>query len=122
MSEMEFWVGKVVKVQPKENETVEQMCERMLGDEKSYGDTFLEKLTDKHYKTYLSYNGELYDYSGTKDIEDDGYLTQASLNSDGSIEIALRFYNGGCPLREAFEEAMDRLHNGKLQPKDKQNV
>lgn len=109
MSETEFWIGKVVKVEPNEGETVEQMCERMLAGEQAFGDTFLEKFSNKHYKKYIAYNGELYDLSGAKDVEEDGYLSQVLRNSDGSFDIALRFYNGGTCLQEMFEEAMAKL-------------
>jgi hypothetical protein len=112
MSQTEFWVGRVVKVEPQEGEDVELMCQRILkerGKELRYEETYLEELTDAFYKEFISYKGELYDFSGTKDIEEDEYLSLASKNLDGSIQISLRFYNGGTCLSEMFEEAMSGL-------------
>lgn len=110
---MEFWIGKVVKVLPQEGEDVQGLCARILaekGKEKAtYHDSYLEALTDTFYEQYISHDGVLYDLSGAKDIEEDGDLCQARLNADGSIEIGLRFYNGGTCLREMFDEAMGKL-------------
>lgn len=111
MSETEIWTGRAT-VAPKANpnETLEEQCERLCkerGIEKSkYQDDYREALLDGEYKKWAVVEGVLWDLSGLTQHED-FHMCEATYNQDGSVEVALSFYNGGTYLEEQFNEALE---------------
>lgn len=114
MSEVDWYVGKLVKVERLENELLENQCKRICEelnirlDHLQYHDNYIELLLDEKYNEYIVYDNTLYSISKQrKDEWDDIY--EASQNEDGSISFNVKYYNGGCNLNEALNEALEKL-------------
>jgi len=68
----------------------------------------IDMFEDHYYEKAIIVNGLVYEikYSKVYDYED---IFTSSKNSDGSISFEVKYYNGGCCLGEAIEEALDSL-------------
>lgn len=118
MSETEFWVGRIRKVQLNEGESLE---ERLIALYKEYsifpaewdGDMFdlydliwdSDDLCDK----YIILNNELYERQ-TQQWEPDSIECILKPTEDGWLEFMTSFYNGGGSLGEVLEDALDDLY------------
>lgn len=117
MSETETWTGIAKIIAPREGEDLEDLCKRIFeskGEEKkSYYDNYTEALCDGFYKEFALADGVLYDITGMKEFEYDD-ICEASRIDSNSVNMTLKFYNGGTCFREMFEEAIAKLN--KTQP------
>lgn len=107
MSDYESHTGKIKKVEPRENESFEQLCRRLWVDNgqeieqyKDEGDLFGE-----FYEKYLNVNDEsvweIVDHEDNGDDEDS--FCKLHDNKDGTFSFHTRFYNGGTCMSEMLE-------------------
>ena len=89
MSEVDWYKGKLTKVNRKENETLEQLCERILSEEnkfkRDWHDDYTDALLDECYEKYTEVNGEIYKIEKERKDEYD-YIFEAHKNDDELIE------------------------------------
>ena len=107
MSEVEHYKGKLIPV-ASGRECIEYARKTLSenGIDTNVCDDFIEELIyGELYKEYLFIGGTIYkaDLSSV-DIYDDIYI--ASKNTDSTIDIEIKYYNGGCSMGEAVEAAM----------------
>ena len=70
----------------------------------SYYDINQEYFDDVYSEKAYSIKGIVYEVE-TKDVEGEDIAT-SKLNSDGTIDFHVKFYNGGCSFNEAIEDAL----------------
>lgn len=102
MSETEHYKGKLVPILHK---SAEDICKEYYGKSEldKYYDSWEEMLKDIGYREeYQVLNGVLYKVHLIEHEESDS-IFEGELKSDGTIDVHLRFYNGGCSLTEALE-------------------
>ena len=66
-----------------------------------------EIFCDSFYNEYLIEEGILYQVTDKKSHEDED-VYEAHRNKDGTIDLHLKYYNGGCSFSEAAEEALGK--------------
>ena len=110
MSDMAHYRGKLVLVNGEG--TVEEKAKRILDEHNieisSYNSDAVEELGDSFYKEYHVHGGELYKIE-KEDVDDYEDVFYAHKNDDGTIGFVVKYYDGGCCLEEALEEAIKRL-------------
>ena len=83
------------------------VCEEKGIKKESFHENYLELLMDEDWEHHCIINGSLY----TVDCnEEDPYFCQAEELDNGKIIFDVTYYNGGCCMTEAIEDA---LKNGK---------
>ena len=111
MSETVRYKGKITPVYPLEGETLEDTAERILEenliDKKDYYDSCSEQLYEDLYEQYEVINGLIYKL-GIERKDPNYTFFEASSNDDGSFDIHVMYYNGGCGLGEAIENAVNQ--------------
>lgn len=118
MSETQHFRGKLREVILLPDETFEEYAKREM---KVRGETelpedysnYVEFLAESEYVKYIAINGKLYHILETKELDADGDIFEAKTNVDDTIDYEVRFYNGGCGLDEAIEEAINKMNGGK---------
>lgn len=109
MSETVKYVGTIREVSHGANETIEEIAQRLLGEERESGyDSWLEQLQDKRYDEFVVRNGVLYEINATQD-DDDSDIFEMTKEQNGDLRFVVQFYNGGCSLDEAIGYAFDNL-------------
>ena len=113
MSEVDWYKGKLTRVNRKENETLEQLCRRILDKEnkfkRDWHDDYRDALLDECYESYTEIKGEIYRIEKERKDECDD-IFEAHKNEDGTINFEVKYYNGGCCLSEAIEIALRKLN------------
>ena len=122
MSENVHYVGILKKLKPIDNETLEEQALRLCiengfedkdhiyGDYESAIECLIWGLEGKFIiltvsgKTKIIY--EIIDKSDNLFFED---IFLATKNSDGTISFEIKYYNGGCGLDEALEDALSNM-------------
>lgn len=114
MSEYERYVGKLKPIKTKPNETLEQLCRRVLMEryfiyevDDCY-DTCEEYLLDFYYGSYVVFDGVLYE------IEDDRCRANmnrfnATKNEDGTIDFDIMYHDCVVSYNEALEMALENI-------------
>ena len=113
MSETEGYTGTAYVVKPKENESLEQLCQRLctendINEKDSWNDTWEAQLQDDFPEKYVVVDSVVYDVSHKEDLDID-YLCEASKISDDKIKFSLIYYNGGTCFAEMFENAVKNI-------------
>lgn len=112
MSEVVTYTGKIRKVEPKENETLEDVCKIILeryGCKTLEGGSWPEMLCDKLYERYVVVDGSVYEVIESHYQDPDDFYCAAHRNPDGTISYDIRYHNGGCCFTEAIEAAINSL-------------
>jgi hypothetical protein len=111
MSDYEQHVGKLVKVAPAGDETLEDLMRRILAEEniemEQYHEDYAECFRDELYEKYVIFNNTVYKVDAER-LEDYDDIMHGVLADNGDIFFTLRFYNGGCGFDEAIEEAIKK--------------
>lgn len=105
MSDMEFHKGKLIPVKTLQGETLESVCRRMYLKENitTLYDDMIEGLLSETWNKYVILENKLFKIEDVEyDINDGIY--EHTLNSDGSINYMMYFYNGGACLSEMLEK------------------
>jgi hypothetical protein len=123
MSDYEFHIGKLKKIQLKENQSYEDFAKETLNslgkqELPTYCKGWIEFLLENCYDTYLQVNNELFCIIESEENRDAGdsycILTE---NQDGTISFSTRFYNGGTCLTEMIqyelENKLKKINYGK---------
>ena len=110
MSETVHYKGVLRKVERQEGETLEEQCKRLLDnkDIPSYYDSYEECFSDECYDKFTIYNGIIYNIE-KEDVGTDEDIFNAKIEDNGEISFEVRYYNGGCGLEEAIEEALKNI-------------
>ena len=116
MSSQETHIGTIKELKRLEDETFEQMCERLyLEQNKSvpkddWYDTYAEALKDCDFdKFYINEKSEtVYAILNDKASRDDVDVSHAVQTGD-AIDYIVSFYNGGCSFPEALDSAIERM-------------
>lgn len=113
MSGTEGYVGTAYVVKPKDDESLEQLCQRLceendVSEKNSWNDTWEAQLQDDFSKKYVVVDGIVYDVSNKEDLNID-YLCEASKISDDKVKFSLIYHNGGTCFAEMFENAIRKL-------------
>lgn len=111
MSEDVRYSGKLMLVTKLNTETLEEQCKRIcneIGYELTkWCDTYEELVRDELYDNYIILEDRLYKMEYTCD--QNGEYFEANYDAEGNIKFEVGFYNGGCDLHEAIEEAYEKL-------------
>lgn len=112
MSDYESHTGKLRKVEPKENETFEQLCKRLWIENGKPEDEYREGgLFGEFYEKYINDNDEtvweIFDHEDLGDADD--MFCRISDNKDGTYSFHTRFYNGGTCLSEMIEDEIGNI-------------
>ena len=114
MSEMQRNKGKLRKVDRFENESINDLCIRLVGDDiPDYCDNAFEYLEYEYDEKYIVYHNDIYEFVELKEIDYEESVFEAHKNDDGIIDFHVMFYNGGCLLSEAIECAIDNMEEIK---------
>lgn len=111
MSRMVHMTGTLVEVDLK-GKTLEKECERIIkereqdADSSSY-DTYAERVKYNYEEEYYITDDKLYEINNMQEYGEDDDIFKSVKNSDNSIDFEVKFYNGGCPLEEALETALE---------------
>ena len=116
MSDYESHTGKLRKVEPKENETFEQLCKRLWIEESQKGDEYTEEdykegsLFGDYYEKYINDNDEsvLEIFDHEKEDDSDGTVCKIFKNTDGTYSFYTHFYNGGTDLSEMIQDGLKK--------------
>lgn len=118
MSETVHYKGVATKVDQPIDKTVIEVAEAILkerGKEMAvYYDNAIECLCEEYYDEYFYHHKAKSLYSITKEwveLEDD--IIKADINSDGTIQYEVRYYNGGAGFSECLENAFNELDKTK---------
>ena len=114
MSDYEQHSGKLKVVEPRENETLEQLKKRlwMEKDETNKEEDY-EDLLEEYYNVYFEVNGKLWEVIEHEDHGDDDTFSRLQDNGDGTFSFHTRFYNGGTCMSEMITEALEKLDKKK---------
>lgn len=111
MSEIVHYRGTLKKVERLDNETLEMQCKRLLNKRllnnrelKSYYDSYKEMLFYENYQKYVIHNDTLYLIEKAS-IDPDEDVFKVNQVDDRTYTFEVKYYNGGCSLDEAIEEA-----------------
>ena len=108
MSETVAYKGKLTPIYRDDETTLEELCESVcetnMIDLPSYYDSYVEYFQDEE-AGYVIIKDTLYQIQ--KESFDYENLYQSTKNEDGTISFLVAFYNGGCGLTEALEQALD---------------
>lgn len=116
MSETVHYVGKLQIVEKLENETLEEICKRILNkhnyfDLKSYFDSWQEMLYDELYEKYVVVNDNVFEVLTKIDKGNEYDIFNIEVNNDKTYNYEVMYYNGGCGFNEAIEEAFNKLND-----------
>lgn len=106
MSETKHYTGKLVPLNRKGGETLEEQCKRCMNGRPlpNYYDSYEEWITDVKSGAVLSHGGIL--YSVIRDmIDDDRDIFKARAIGE-EIHFDVKYYNGGCNFEEAINIAI----------------
>jgi len=113
MSEWEHLKGVAKLVKFEDGENIEAFCKRYLEEcgrgKREYHDSYKEAFEDEYCYEFVVVDDEIYDVRAVVEYEDNSDISKAERNDDGSIDIELKFYNGGIPFRAAFADAIREL-------------
>lgn len=113
MSDYETWTGTAKVIKPNEGENFEALCQRICeekGFKKSeYHESFQETIESEAYKEMAIVDEILYDVSGMSEDSDDGDICEGIRIDPDTVNVTLRFYNGGTCFPEMFEAAVQKL-------------
>jgi len=111
MSQTETHVGKLLKIVPI-CQTVEAWCKSYCDKEgiemKPYYDSWEECFCDEYRNKFIIYKNNIYKIIKDVDLDGDD-VYHANLNSDGTINYVVSFYNGGCGFSEALGYALENM-------------
>lgn len=115
MSETVHYKGKIQLVPKLENETLEDVCKRIMNEYDcfeldSYCNTWREFMADELYERYVVINDDVYEVTDKKYFSDEYDIFKAHKVSDTEYEYEVMYYNGGCSFEEAIEEAFNQMN------------
>ena len=113
MSQTVYYTGTLTEVIPKDGMLLENLMLDLLTDEDklnlSNGYTIKELFEDRYYEEYVILEDRLYKVKNLHDAEEESVFL-ITKNNDGSLNFALRYYNGGAGFTECMEEAFDKIN------------
>jgi hypothetical protein len=71
-----------------------------------YFENAQEALEDHFYEKVAVIENQVYEVTDMKDMQYDDVF-ESNKNEDGSIDIHVKYYNGGCGFSEAIEYALE---------------
>ena len=106
MSETVHYRGILTVVERLDNETIEEQCKRLWGeDELGSYDSYEEGLLDENWEKYITNNGILYQVEKKEVGDDDTFIVTEG--KDGILNFEVSYYNGGCSFDEAMGYAFE---------------
>jgi len=125
MSENVRYKGSLKEIKPNHNESLKELMKRVVISLGEYPERIktLENFEDyllweKYYEKYFVINNKLYKViNNTECFDSDEEKLIAIVKADGSIDFDVQYYNGGCGLSEAIEEATNeyiKKHTPKI--------
>jgi len=112
MSDYERQRGAITRIMKDPEVFAKEFYEKAGEEKPNYCDTFLDALREDHYNEYVVVSGKLYSIQSKEEDSCDD-IFEAERAQDGSIKFFVQFYNGGCSLSEALEEAIERLEKSE---------
>lgn len=110
MSDYERHNGTLIRINPNEGESFDDMLLRVLKENKidvvESKDNLTKYFIDELWETHYIHNGVLYKIDNTE-CDDSSDIYEARINPNGNISYTLRFYNGGCSFGEALDTALE---------------
>ncbi len=114
MSETVTHIGKLQKIEfpgVTDPEAVAKLILQLKGltdkFRPEYFNGYCEWLLDDFHEEFIDVDGSWYMILENKELEGD--IFQATKNEDGTVDFVVQYYNGGCCLSEALEEALKNL-------------
>ena len=108
MSKTEAHTGKLVPIEVfglTEEIRAESICTQFGFEKSEYHDSWIECLEDEGYRKVLRHNGIMYKVNNVE--HDPDSFSTCNINSDGTIDYMMIYYNGGASFDEALEHAID---------------
>jgi len=121
MSYTEIHLGKLKKVELKENYTLEdcfkeKLSEKGILDLPGHYSNWEECFKDQFNEKYFVVGDSIWEAIEHQEIEDDGDIYDLKENSDGTLSFVMKFYNGGTCLSECLEEELEKHIKEKNNP------
>lgn len=116
MSETVHYTGKIKLVEKLENESLEDICQRILKENgfielSDYCSSWQEMLYDQLYREYVIDNKNNNVYKVLSKVERDEYeMFEIKDNNDGTYDYQVMYYNGGMGFDEAIEESFKNMN------------
>lgn len=111
MSDYERHTGTLIRINPNEGESFDDMLLRVLKENKidvvESKDNLTKYFIDELWETHYIHKDVLYIIDNVEHDDSDD-VADASLNPDGTISYSLRYYNGGCGFGEALDYALKK--------------
>ena len=111
MSEQVTNIGYLRKIPKFQNETTENIARKILSEKhidiNGYG-SYTECLQNELSDTFTIIENEVYQITIEKSFYDED-IFHATKMAQGRINFVVSFYNGGCCLSEALEEALKNI-------------
>jgi len=110
MSGTETHKGKLVPLSLR-GHTLEQrafeVCSKFGFKREERHESFVALLEDEGYRQVYIIDDVIYEIQNTE-VSPNGFA-EASVNSDGSIDYFVSYYNGGCDFNEALDAAVNKV-------------
>lgn len=114
MSQVEVHIGRLLKVDKLEEESIENWCkeycqqngcEHLEGWYNNWEECFRNVFSNE----FVIVNNNIYRIIEDKEFSDCEDIFEAYTNELGQIQYCLSYYNGGCGFGEAIETALKRM-------------
>jgi hypothetical protein len=114
MSQTELHIGKLRKIELKENHSLEdfykeKLKEIRITELKSYNNDWEDEFKDKFYNKYFIVNDIIWEIFEHEEKDDSDDIYELKPNADGTLSFIMKFYNGGTCLSECIEEELEKL-------------
>lgn len=105
MSDYKSHTGKLIKIEPKEGESLDDLCQRLwVENGKSLESFDSDDFFDDLYEKYINVNDVVWEIFEHEELGDeDDMFCKVHDNKDGTYSFHTRFYNGGTYLTEMLE-------------------
>lgn len=114
MSQTEFHIGKLKKIELKENQNLEDFYKEKLQEIgllqlRSYDNDWEDAFRDKFRDKYFISNDTIWEAFDHKEIDMSDDIYEIKTNPDGTLSFIMKFYNGGTYLSECIEDELKKL-------------
>ncbi len=115
MSQTELHIGKLRKIELKQNQSLEDFCKnkfetlRLIKELPITKDSWVEYFKDEFYEKYFVINNVIWEIFDHEEKDDSDDIYELKPNEDGTLSFIMKFYNGGTCLSECIEEELKKL-------------
>lgn len=115
MSDYKHNKGTLIKVENKNNLSIDELCENILKKLNIIRDYYYNsnqsQLFDSFSEKYFIINNELYEVSNIETIDYFSNYYYSKLNSDNSISFEIKYHDSGECFNDAVNTALENINN-----------